>query len=909
MKRLLLSLAAAIAIAAHCATPDIASRSRERDCCISIDSAASREPDSTALKRLAQFAGNMLTYNNNFTQEKVYLHLDNNGYIAGETIWFKAYVFKAANLLPTDMSKVLYVELLDPDGELVERKTLYVDNGRTYGDFELDPKTIHPGYYEVRAYTRAMLNWDQAYLYSRVLPVYPQPADSVNFSGLVLPMHEYETGKRSTSRKEPAPLMSDKVQKSSDLRLTFYPEGGHITRGIVSRVAFKLTDTQGLPQQGKIRILDKQGSEVANPDILHDGMGVFQLPAGWHGGTAVALDDKGKEHTFALPEPRQEGCDIQVASSRERGLEIDIRSSSAYLGQTLGISVSCRGTLLYFNTVSPQPEANINVPYDKLRDGIAQITLFTAEGEVLSERLAWVEPHKALPQMTIRQNQEVYHPFQPVVLDISLADSEGQPLQADFSLSVRDAATEVGHDYGSLAAEMLLASDLKGYIHNPDYYFASDDQAHRQALDLLLMVQGWRRYEWQEMSGVKPLEPSQPFEAGLTLIGQLTDTHAARNNLKQQGSLDVNFLMQTLNGTKIFDVQTDSTGYFAVQMPDFNGDAPSIMSVTNHKDKRVYSTFKLDRNFSPPALPYEPLQLHSCVDIESSRVDALAREPKTFEWEDTIPDNISRMIMLKEAVVKGKRTLGYSPGARFAWMGGEDATRLSATRFYNLKEELDRYLDEGNSVPNVWEWLAKRNPNLLYYPATNEMWYKGRRVIVLVDNNLTSYSASTSSWNYVNDDINIDKIHGRVNSATQSSYYEMNNFQSMSIVENEAVVNNIVQTAIRNAAAGQVTPSGSVAIFLYTRTDLRQPNEYRRGVRWINLHGYSLCQDFYSPDYRQQDLPTETDHRRTLYWNPSLITDPEGKASVIFYSGSRPDERLHFNVQGIAVNGQMIEHK
>lgn len=852
MKRLLLSLLAAIAIAAHSATPD-----------------------SVALKRLAQFAGNMLTYNNNFTQEKVYLHLDNNGYISGENIWFKAYVFKAASLLPTDMSKVLYVELLDPDGELVERKTLRVDNGRTYGDFELDPKTIHPGYYEVRAYTRAMLNWDQAYLYSRVVPVYTDPIDSINFTGLLLPTHEYDTKKYSTSRKAPAPLISSGTQKGKSLLLTFYPEGGHITRGVSSRVAFKLTDTQGLPQQGKITVRSNEGDIIAEPAMIHEGMGVFQLPADWTGGSAVAIDEKGKEHTFALPEPRQEGCDIQVASSRQQGLDITVRSSAAYSGQTLGISVTCRGTLLYFDTTTPQPEAHINLPYDKLRDGIAQITLFTDEGEVLSERLAWVEPHQARPQMTIRQNEEVYQPFQPIVLDINLTDSEGQPLQADFSLSVRDAATEVGHDYGSLAAEMLLTSDLKGYIHNPDYYFESADEEHRQALDLLLMVQGWRRYEWQEMSGVKPFEPKQPFEEGLTLIGTLTNTQAARSNLKKQGTLDINFLLNTMEGMKFFDVQTDEQGYFAVQMPDFHNDAPAVMTVTNGKDKRVYSTFKLDRNFSPAVLPYEPLELHTRVDIDNSRAEAMKYKPATFEWEDTIPDFTSRLIQLKEVKVKAKRQLGYTPGARFTYMGGEDATRLSATRFYNLKEELDRYLDEGNYVPCVWDWLAERNANVVLWrdEGMYEIWYKGRRAQVMVDNR-PAFAATTMF---------------------------MNECQSMSIVENNAAANKIVDTGVKG--------SGSVSIFLYTRTDLKQPNTYRRGTRWINLHGYSLCQDFYSPDYRQLDVPTQTDHRRTLYWNPSLITDPEGKASVIFYSGSRPDERLHINAQGIAVNGQIIEQK
>ena len=849
--------------------------------------------DSSALKRMALFAGNMLTYNNNFTQEKVYLHLDNNGYIAGERLWFKAYVFKAASLLPTDMSRVLYVELLNPDGQLVERKTLRVDNGRTYGDFELNPVECHQGFYELRAYTRAMLNWDQAYIYSRVIPIFEQPKDTVNFTGMVL--HEYDNDPFSDSetRRAPEPLITDGTLVSKDLMLTFYPEGGHITRGVPSRVAYKLTDRLGQPVSYGLSIYGEGGQEVTESSVLHDGMGFFELPATWGGGYAEIKTETGGSVRFNLPTLRSEGCDISAACSKDKGLDIIMRSSQGMAGHTLGLSVTCRGTLLYFNTVTPNPDAKINIPYAKLRDGIAQITLFTADGMVLSERLIWVEPHKAAPKMEIRQNQEVYHPFQPVVLDISLSDSDGRPLQADFSLAVRDAATETGPDSHGLRVEMLLSSELKGYIHNPDYYFESADEAHRQALDLLLMVQGWRRYQWQEMSGVEPFQLKQPVEDGLTLIGTLSSTKAAEHSLEREGSLDVNFLMQTINGTRIFSVQTDSIGRFAVQLPDFNDDAPTVMTVTNNKDKRVYTHFMLDRDFAPAAMPYEPLQTASSVAIMESRVDALAHEPATFEWQDTIPDQVSRLIQLGEVTVKGKKRPGYNPGARFTWMGGESATKGSAAIFYNLRNELDRYLDQGEEVPVVWEWLSKSNKNFYYDITTGEMWYRGRQVVVVVDNNFPGASMTAA---YLTE-----------GEALTGSNYAMNRFQSLSIVDNEAVASNILQHALRDA--NNPMPSARVVFFLYTRTDMREPNSYRRGTRWINLHGYSLCTEFYSPDYRQQDIPTDTDHRRTLYWNPSLVTSLEGKASVIFYASSRPDERLLINAQGIAVNGQMVEGK
>lgn len=844
--------------------------------------------DSTSLKRMAQFAGNMLTYNSNFTQEKVYLHLDNNGYIAGEKLWFKAYVFKAASLLPTDMSKVLYVELLNPDGVLMERKTLKVENGRTYGDFELDPVLCHAGYYELRAYTRAMLNWDDAYIYSRVLPIYSPPKDSVNFTGLKIPPHDYAYRKNDPARHEPAPLTDKATQKTKGMMLTFYPEGGNITLGVPARVAYKLTDTNGLPLDGEISVCNAGGEELAKSAILHDGMGVFELPAQGEGLGLYALvkADGPDQMRFSLPELRSEGCDISAVCSKEKGLDITLRSSEGVAGRTLGLSVTCRGTLLYFNTVEVEKEKTVNIPYDKLRDGIAQITLFSDEGEIVSERLVWVPLHKAAPTMTIRQNQDVYHPYQPVVLDITLNDSEGRPLQADFSLAVRDAATELAADGHSLQVDMLLASELKGYISKPDYYFESDDDAHRQALDLLMMVQGWRRYRWQEMSGAEPFVLKQPCEEGLTLIGNLRSTYAAEKNLAREGSLDINFLMQTIEGTKIFDVPTDSTGYFAVQLPEFNGDAPSIMTVTNKKDKRVYTNFILDRNFSPAVKPYEPLQLAAPAEVSDVRTAAMGREADTFEWKDTIPDYVSRIIRLGEVKITGHHQLGYNPGARFSWMGGESATKGSAYRFYNLVEELDRYLDEGEGAPIVWDWLMKKDRLFHFDRESGEMWYRGKRVLVVRNNN-----AKSARW--------------REGYSAYSGF--MNEYQSMSIVENQAVIDKILPEITFMHPSNPI-PSLGVAIFLYSRSDFRQPNEYKRGTRWINIHGYSLCTEFYSPDYRRKDIPEATDHRRTLYWNPSLVTDTEGKANVIFYSGSRPDERLLINAQGIAVNGQMIEY-
>lgn len=861
---------------------------KESGVAVQGNSPAAQGSDTAAVSALARFAGNLLTYHNRFTQEKVYLHLDNNGYIPGEKIWFKAYVFNAASLLPTDMSKVVYAELLNPDGQVIERKTLPITNGRTYGDFNLDPLICRSGYYEVRAYTRAMLNWDNAYIFSRVVPIFEEPKDSVNFTGLNMGENEYDRQIGQNMRPQPQALTDSSTQKQGKTLLTFYPEGGYITRSLPARVAFKLTDRDGLPFNGLLRLFSSDGKEIGPCQVFYDGMGVFRLPKTYRGGYALVSDEDGKERRFSLPDPRPEGASLETDfCSTEAGLNFRVLCSEAYKGQKLGLSLTCRGQLCWFKDILGADSLLLNIPKDRIREGVLQLTLFTPRGEVLSERLVWGPVKTAAPVMTIRQNSDTYAPYSPIVLDIDLKDAAQSPLQADFSLAVRDANSETGLDAASLPVNMLLCSDLKGYIHNPGFYFADTTLLRRQALDLLLMVQGYRRYSWKQMAGVEPFFVKQPVEDGLMLLGSMYPTKDAVKNLQKEHSLDLNFLMNTTKGSRFFSVQTQGDGSFAIRLPDFYEDAPSIITVTNDKDRRVYTDLRLNRNFMPAALPYEPLSMAKEVEVDLSRTEALAKPSQTFDWTDTIPDLISKVVKLHGVRISAKRNMGYHPGSRFTWMKGEDGTKRYARYYYNLKEELDRYQDEGKGVPSIWDWLKERNPNFDCYPDYSEMTYKGADIQVVVDN----------------DQLETGRLPGV---KEDKERFTLDEFRSLVIVDNNAMADRVLANIGENTTANTLR---GATFFLYTRPNEERTTYYKRGTRWLTLHGYSMCDDFFSPDYRQTDTPTSTDHRRTLYWNPSLITDTNGHANVIFYSSSRPNERLVIDAQGIAVNGQMFSNK
>lgn len=121
---------------------------------------------------LGQLIENAYTFNDRFPRETVYLHTDNASYIQGDTLWYKAYVVRASTLRPdSTLSRTLYVELLNDAGTLLQRSVLRLDSiGQAHGNFALTPP-LQNGFYEIRAYTRAMTNWGGRLLQPRLPPL------------------------------------------------------------------------------------------------------------------------------------------------------------------------------------------------------------------------------------------------------------------------------------------------------------------------------------------------------------------------------------------------------------------------------------------------------------------------------------------------------------------------------------------------------------------------------------------------------------------------------------------------------------------------------------------------------------------------------------------------------------------
>ena len=102
--------------------------------------------------------------------EKVYLHTDKPYYYPGEPMWFKGYIHYKEPNWRDSLSRVMYVELINPQKEITLTKALKIDSGFFHNDFIL-PDTLKEGTYYLRAYTNLNRNFGDSNLFVRPIPI------------------------------------------------------------------------------------------------------------------------------------------------------------------------------------------------------------------------------------------------------------------------------------------------------------------------------------------------------------------------------------------------------------------------------------------------------------------------------------------------------------------------------------------------------------------------------------------------------------------------------------------------------------------------------------------------------------------------------------------------------------------
>ena len=523
------------------------------------------QSESGDYNQLLAYMQRAMRFNKAAPQEKVYLHFDNTGYFKGETIRFKAYVKRMDSDRPSNISSVLYVELVNPIGDVCERRTLKVVDGIADGDIKLDSIVGASGFYEVRAFTRYMSNWGTSAAFSRVFPIFNKPKVEGNYSNAVIDKVSFRHRLPNTRVDEDGKV----AESTTDLEMNsvkFYPEGGDLVKGLTSRVAFTVTNKEGKRVAVKGSLLNAQKQKLGAVETDETGRGVFEVcPMLMPEPLYVQLpDEKGKMREYKLPEAKEEGCVLTLDMMDDTEITATIHSTSGIQGRLLGYVLMHNGTILDCDTMTAQPFIVKRFEKLSLPAGVSQFTLFNSEGRILAERLFFLMPFASeSDSIFVTTNLRSLSPCCKVELDLQAAPN------SSISFSAMDAATMTNGKEGNMKTWMLLSSEVSGYIDSPDYYFEADDVAHRRAADLLMMTQGWRRYDWQLMSGQKVLDKVEPNEDGLYIFGQLT----SKSKKRDVGNVDLSMTLFNRDGQSMSGkAKTDSLGRYSFKLPDCSGD-------------------------------------------------------------------------------------------------------------------------------------------------------------------------------------------------------------------------------------------------------------------------------------------------------------------------------------------------
>ena len=851
------------------------------------------------------------------------------------------------------------MELLSPDGLVVERQRLIVSGqGHTCGQFVLKD-SLYSGYYELRAYTRWMLNFNVSHrqysrddrhlfynnqmaadffrewdgLFSRVLPVYSKPENQGDYDGKYM----YARPKQDV-RREP----------KEQLVCRFYPEGGQMVEKQPSRVAFELTD-----QYGKAVDLEGKLSDGTTLKTDYMGRGIFQLESG-KADLKARFSWRGKDYSFNLPKVEKQGVSLSLKNeSNGKNIAVSLFASPEFQGKTVGVAVLCRGRLVHFEKQilsSPQSGglrgASFILHPSSLTTGINELLIFDESRNILASRLFFVNNGDvAVPMQVSTGGKTDFEPYEAIPLEIQGAGQGSAP----FSVAVRDAHTDdASYDNGNMLTELLLASDLKGFVAYPAYYFERDDEEHRLHLDLLMMVQGWRRYRPVKtlryepeqtltvegavypMLDVQPMKRTQNIDNFVRIFYTPLETQEARDiddwilvdspptdtnhrEMKHEVLVEVELTdgEQTVGAVQL----TKNGGAFVFELLPYYGHAILFMKAYEQKDSVKKS---MEKGFDKQRLNEDQY-----ADFYVKRdlfYPVFARE---YSWyEKNMPDyepqqttDIENEVDLKGSRLDGDHTLSQvNVSARRRGRRAVDYTKpahvVDAYDLYN--DATDRGLSWGlvnmGNFPQTACFTLYGN---MGRPTSYKVFQRGKfmthpssynvRARVADGHQLDRPYTFYRNYKFYEDDYPWNAEEDAPNRSADDIFNDLH----LNRLQNFRFYTDFEPRNPDSLYTESVNREDITVIYETIPNDGKQ---YTYRDRRYILPGFAEPEEFYSPNYGNS-IPTEpTDYRRTLYWNPNARPDENGKFRATIYNNSR-ETRIRVSVAGVTNDGKIIVGK
>ncbi len=622
-----------------------------------------------------------------YPQEKLYVQIDKPYYIVGEDIWFRAHLVDAFSMLPDTTSRYIYGELIDPLDSVQVRVKVRPKSGAYFGYIGLDEE-LPSGDYQLRFYTRFMEGRGDNFFFKRTVHI-GDPLSAlyqINMEHTYLDNHkkvkvklsfnEIDGGKkilpqevRVKNDKGELQVMTcnnegdveftqkrienknviyvefdylDKFHKEyisipnpEDYEVSFLPEGGHIVLKENNKVAFKALNSDGIGEKIQGVIINEAGDTLTTFSSQHLGMGAFYIYQKTKGDKLYALcrNEKGIEKRFELPSAT-EGIVALRANWQRNNLYISLsKSADTPIQEPLFLVIQSRGISISVSEWDKSREF-VSLSKEQLPTGISQLLLVDSRMNPISERLVFNINENSFADIDFRTDKSNYGSREKVNVKFAINNVEQINELANVSLSVTDDKDVKTDSCVNILSTILITSDLKGYIEDPAYYFRNKGSEVLNNLDLLMMTQGWSRYNTSKILKQEFEKPSTYLELGPEISGTIEG-----GILMNRKSANYPVRLLALKQKFFDETVTDELGRFRFNGFEFPDSTQFVVQGNTKKGgDRVWLTIDQE-TFPKSVFSYPP---------QYNKKNLLFRDYLNKADQKFILDNGMRMIYLKD---------------------------------------------------------------------------------------------------------------------------------------------------------------------------------------------------------------------------------------------------------------------
>ena len=621
---------------------------------------------------------------------------------------------------------------------------------------------------------------------------------------------------------------------SNAVDVQFFPESGALLAGLPTKIALKAVNAQGKGEDVKGTILDSDGTELTSFETSHLGMGnFFLIPYANIMYKARIKFKDGSEKVFTLPQVAKSGYALSVNNTDTTKVAVKVLLTDDLVGKgDLQLLAHQNGSVSFSIKIPTQKNFAIaNLVKSQLPSGITTLTLFNASSLPVAERLVFVNSRIDKMNVTVENLKETYDKRGLMNLNLT-STNMGKPIEGSFSVAVTNtAAVEPDlHNETNIFTSLLLTSDLKGYVENPNYYFLSDDAKTRVALDNLLLTQGWRKLDWKAVSSSLPIANTYQEETELKISGIVT-TYGGKPVPNAKVSL-----FSSSAGVFAVDTLADANGRFNFNELTFPDSAKFAIQAQNEKGRREV-LIKLD-NSPKQVVTTNKNSGDMEINVNEQLKSYLQNSDDYFD-EMTKRGILSSTIQLKKVEVVGiRKKVEYShnlngPGNADAVFTAEELGR-SVSLTMALRGRIP-----GVQVLNGRAFARQFRQDTLY------------AMTIVLDGMYMG-------------DIQLDEI----------------NIHHIETVE-------VLKTAGNTAIYGIHGGNGVLIITSKRGGTSSSGNDKAPGIITFTPKGFATNREFYSPKYTGNADP-KPDLRTTVYWNPSLLSDEKGNFKLEYFNTDEP---------------------